>query len=71
MLVEENANVTKKILGLLPYEFKDFVQNKIKVYKISETIKPVEKEELRREEKNQINNFKVNIEFDFTQVVVK
>ena len=50
--IEEKANVTKKILGILPYEYKDFIINKVKIFKISELIKPIDKEQLLRDEKN-------------------
>ena len=50
--IEEKANVTKKILGILPYEYKDYIINKIKIFKISELIKPIDKEQLISDEKN-------------------
>ena len=69
--INEKANITKKIFGVLPLEYADFIVNKINVFKISEPIKPMDKEQLRREEKNMINKFKVSMEFDFTEVNVK
>ena len=55
--VEEKANVTKKILGILPYKYEDFNKTKINVKKMSEIIKSISKDLLRSEEKNQINTF--------------
>ena len=47
MQIAEKANVTKRILGVLPYKYEDFTTNTIKVDKISEEIKPVDKGQLR------------------------
>ena len=47
MQIAEKANVTKRILGTLPYKYEDFTTNTIKVDKISEEIKPVDKGQLR------------------------
>lgn len=69
--VDVKANVTKKILGFLPYDYMDYEYTKIQVKKISDLIKPIKKDLLIRAEKNRINEFKVNLELDFTEVVVK
>ena len=69
--VDLKANVTKKILGFLPYDYEDYEYTKIQVKKISDLIKPIKKDLLIRAEKNRINEFKVNLELDFTEVVVK
>ena len=67
MQVEEKVITTKYIIfGLLPWDFEDYTYTKILIKKINEAIKPVKKDQLRREEKNDINKFKVNMEFDFT-----
>ena len=70
MQIEEQVNVTKNIFGIIPFQFKDFTTNKIKFDKITEEIKPVDLNQLRSEQKNKVNKFRLSLVFDFTETIV-